>query len=344
VSPAVATCFIAAILVLGASAKSIKDTLYAVQSECGNFCYYYKRLNLVQIDSETAQVTQLFNLVSWNYQSVIDRTITVSTYDPELEVFYVATCDSTAGIGTLFAFNIQTMDFAKVSIPASYGGYNISNLEYDFKERHLLGNYGPELVRILINGRVDPVLKIFDGRYFQSGNRSALNHASRKYYVDVYEGKCMYIYTVDLKNGSVTSSKCYDQSPWIEDPFLRIMVPHYEPDTVLTLWGGNYGRVEILDSMTGNSKIIFSDQQFSENKWSTLFYSYYGNHLDSFNPVTNQLFMILREVRPIWLEDVLIGRIDLNTHGSYGSNFLDTSYFSYSNLQVYYKKSTLSYL
>ena len=84
-----------------------------------SFCYYYKRLNLVSIDSETANPTYVTTLVrrnldtfstdtvlAWNYGQVIDGTITVSTYDPELETYYVAACDSTSGQGTLFAYNI----------------------------------------------------------------------------------------------------------------------------------------------------------------------------------------------------------------------------------------------
>jgi len=313
-----------------------QDTIYAVQQECGTFCYYYKRINLVAIDADTAEVTFISNLISWNYQNFIDRVISVSAYDPELETYYVATTDSVSNLGILFAYNIKYTTLNQVTIPSVFNGYNISNLQYDPTARHLMANYGPELVRILGNGKVDPVLRIFDGRFFTSGNRSALAGEARKYYVDVYEGKCMYIYTIDLKNGSVTSSKCYDQSPWIEDPYIRLLAPYYSGNDLLTVWGGNYGRVEILDAVTGASRIVFEDEQFSENKWSTLFYSYNGRELDTFNPVHNQLFMILREVRPIWLEDVIIGRINLNTHTSKSSEYLDTTYYSYSNLQSYY--------
>ena len=122
----------------------------------------------------------------------------------------------------------------------------------------------------------------------------------------------------------------------------------FADDEILTLWGGNYGRVEVFNYVTGAAKLafqffsqifrtIFSDQQFSENKWTTMFFNYQGVDLDTFNPITNQLFMVLREVRPIWLEEVVIARVDLNTHGSMSSAYIDTTYFTYSNLQIYYK-------
>lgn len=79
----------------------------------------------------------------------------------------------------------------------------------------------------------------------------------------------------------------------------------------------------------------FDKKAFSSNYWSTKYYNYRGSFVNAYNTNTNTIFMILRETKPFDLEDIIIGRVDLQTGSTDQSSYLDTEYTYYSHLHFF---------
>lgn len=167
---------------------------------------------------------------AWSYESYIDSLYITTTFDDQTKTLYIAVSDYTSC--TLFAYkqgyvltgvsNVQRKSLtSQIEIPAKYGFENLTNIFYYEEERHLLANYGREMVRILGNGKLESLTQLWNEEESSlvSGNITTVDEVNRMLYIQLLQtaGKnrpaCTFIQAVDLvgSNGyTKIRSPCFE--------------------------------------------------------------------------------------------------------------------------------------
>jgi hypothetical protein len=81
---------------------------------------------------------------------------------------------------------------------------------------------------------------------------------------------------------------------------------------------------------------LFGWREFTENAWDTDVYKYPGHNLNTFDPVRNNVYMLLRAAQPYPKQNMLIGSVHIDDSVAQSSAFLDSTYNTYSFLQAIY--------